>query len=147
MLAGIRNRMAPGGHLYLYNEPDEADFLDGRKSMFKTLNPFHLQTFDLPSLTRALQAAGFRVIFSTHYQGNCVVLAEMAEPHLEPMGGKARNRRLARYAAARDRSILMLPESLRGHFRCEWEAVVARAFEAGLVTLDDKGTLRLSRRS
>jgi hypothetical protein len=113
--------------------------------MFKTLNPFHLQTFDLPSLTRALQAAGFRTVFSTHYQGNCVVLAELAEPQLDPIGSKARGRRLSRYAAARDRSILMLPEGVRGHFRDEWEALMARAFEAGLVTLDDKGALRLSR--
>jgi SAM-dependent methyltransferase len=134
MLATIRGRMAPGGHLYLYNEPDEADFLDGGKSMFKTLNPFHLQTFDLPSLSRLLLAAGFRTIFSTHYQGNCVVLAELAEPTLAPLGGKAR-----------DRSILMLPDTLRGHFRDEWEPLMARAFDAGLVTLDEKGALRLTR--
>jgi hypothetical protein len=145
MLATIRSRMAPDGHLYLYNEPDEADFLDGGKSMFKTLNPFHLQTFDLPSLSRLLRAAGFRTIFSTHYQGNCVVLAELAEPTLEPLGGKARARRLARYSAARDRSILMLPDTLRGHFRDEWEPLMARAFDAGLVTLDEKGALRLTR--
>jgi len=145
MLATIRSRMAPGGHLYLYNEPDEADFLDGRKSMFKTLNPFHLQTFDLPSLSRLLRATGFRTIFSTHYQGNCVVLAELAEPTLEPLGEKARARRLTRYSAARDRSILMLPDTLRGHFRDDWEALMARAFDAGLVTLDDKGRLRLRR--
>ena len=146
MLAAIRERLAPGGHLYLYNEPDEADFLETGKSMFKTLNPFHLQTFDLPSLTRALQAAGFRAVFSTHHAGNCVVLAEVAEPGVEPLGAKARARRLARYAAARDRAILMLPDTLRGHFRDEWEPLIARAFEAGLLALDDKGALRLSRR-
>jgi SAM-dependent methyltransferase len=145
MLAAIRARLAPGGHLYLYNEPDEADFLESGKSMFKTLNPFHLQTFDLPSLLRALQNTGFRAVFSTHYQGNCVVLAEVADPRPESIGNKARARRLARYAAARDRSILMLPEGLRGHFRDEWEAVIARAFDTGLVALDDKGALRLKR--
>ena len=145
MLAAIRERLAPGGHLYLYNEPDEADFLEGGKSMFKTLNPFHLQTFDLPSLNRVLQANGFRTVFSTHYQHNCVVLAEVAEPALHALGAKARARRLARYAASRDRSILMLPDTLRGHFRDEWEDVIARAFKSGLVTLDDKGALRLRR--
>ena len=45
-LATIRQRLAPGGHLYLYNEPDEADFLETGKSIFNTLNAFHLQTFD-----------------------------------------------------------------------------------------------------
>ena len=145
MLAAIRERLAPGGHLYLYNEPDEADFLETGKSMFKTLNPFHLQTFDLPSLKRVLQANGFRTVFATHYQNNCVVLAEVAEPRMDPLGAKARGRRLAQYATARDRSILMLPDTLRGHFRDEWEDVIARAFKSGLVTLDDKGALRLSR--
>ena len=146
LLTTLRERMTPGGHLYLYNEPDEADFLDTGKSMFKTLNPFHLQTFDAASLSRALEAAGFRTVFATKYQGNCVVLAQADEPRApEPPGGKARGRRLGRYAAARDRSILMLPPALRGHFRQEWEALLARAFDNGLVTLDEKGTLRLSR--
>jgi len=145
MLAAIRERLAPGGHLYLYNEPDEADFLEGGKSMFKTLNPFHLQTFDLPSLKRVLQANGFRAVFSTHYQQNCVVLAERTEPTLDALGAKARARRVSRYAAARDRSILMLPDTLRGHFRDEWETVIARSFKSGLVTLDQKGSLRLRR--
>jgi hypothetical protein len=39
----------------------------------------------------------------------------------------------------------MLPPALRGHFRQEWESVLARAFDTGLVTLDEKGALRLSR--
>src|SRR4029078_11697021 len=41
LLASLRERMAPGGHLYLYNEPDEADLLDHGQSMVETLNPFH----------------------------------------------------------------------------------------------------------
>ena len=148
LLASLRQRMAAGGHLYLYNEPDEADFLDTGKSMFKTLNPFHLQTFDAASLSRALEAAGFRTTFSTKYQGNLVVLAQVDQPRApEPPGSKARARRLGRYAAARDRSILMLPPALRGPFSDEWESVLARAFDTGLVTLDEKGTLRLARRS
>jgi len=148
LLTTLRERMTPGGHLYLYNEPDEADFLDTGKSMFKTLNPFHLQTFDAASLARALEAAGFRTVFSTKYQGNLVLLAHVDGPRQpEAPSSKMRARRLDRYAAARDRSILMLPATLRGHFREEWESVLARAFDTGLVTLDEKGTLRLSRRS
>jgi len=148
LLASLRERMAPGGHLYLYNEPDEADFLDTGKSMFKTLNPFHLQTFDAASLARALEAAGFRTVFSTKYQGNLVVLAQLDGPREpEAPSSKMRAKRLDRYAAARDRSILMLPPALRGHFREEWESVLARAFDTGLVTLDEKGALRLRRRN
>ena len=54
----VRERLAPGGHLYLYNEPDDAEFLEQGQSMINTLNPFHLQAFDRDSLLRGLGAAG-----------------------------------------------------------------------------------------
>ena len=54
----VRERLAPGGHLYLYNEPDDAEFLNHGQSMINTLNPFHLQAFDRESLLRGLAAAG-----------------------------------------------------------------------------------------
>ena len=60
-LATVRERLTPGGHLYLYQEPMEGEFLDRGKSMFNTLNPFHLQTFNQPSAVRALEANGFEV--------------------------------------------------------------------------------------
>jgi hypothetical protein len=52
----VRRRLNPGGHVYLYNEPDERDFLHDGKSIINTLNAFHLQTFDNASLVRALGA-------------------------------------------------------------------------------------------
>ena len=59
-LRTIRERLGPGGHLYLYNEPDEHDFLETGKSIFNTLNPFHLQTFDAASLARLMSAGSSR---------------------------------------------------------------------------------------
>jgi len=142
-LAVIREKLQPGGHLYLYNEPDEADFLDTGKSIFNTLNAFHLQTFDAPSLARTLQAAGFDPIFVGHHQGNCVALARVASGPWESLSGKDRSKRLARYALARDRGILMLPEPLRARFGGEWDGLVERAFAAKLVDFDGDGQLRL----
>ena len=43
-LATVRSRLRPGGHLYIYSESVEAEFLEQGHSMFNTLNPFHLQT-------------------------------------------------------------------------------------------------------
>ncbi len=148
-LATIRKRLAPGGHLYLYNEPDEADLLNGGKSMFKTLNPFHLQTFDAPSLGRVLRSAGFEPTLITHHRHNFVVMARVPPeaPAWEPIPKPQRARRLRRYAAARDRAILMLPADLRGRFAAEWEAVVERALASKALELDPKGHLRLVRAS
>jgi SAM-dependent methyltransferase len=144
-LATIRERLAPGGHLYLYNEPDEADFLDTGKSMFNTLNAFHLQTFDGASLARALQSAGLEPVFIGHCQSNCVALARVPGAPIawDPLKPKERAKRVKRYALARDRSILMLPESLRARFSSEWDALVERAFAARLVDFDGDGQLRL----
>jgi SAM-dependent methyltransferase len=162
VLATLRSRLAPGGHLYLYNEPDEADFLTGGKSMFNTLNPFHLQTFDAPSLVRGLRANGFASTFVAHHDGHIVVLATAdgsagGSVHLkvdttyegearvddDRIGEDERQRRLSAYERARTVAILSLPEPLRHHFASEWEAVVARAFVHGWTDVDRQGRMRL----
>jgi SAM-dependent methyltransferase len=147
-LATIRQRLAPGGHLYLYNEPDESDFLESGKSMFNTLNAFHLQTFDAASLVRALQCAGFEPVYVGHHQDNCIALARVTndEASWDPISRKALARRVAKYAQARDLAILSLPEQLRGLFASEWDAVVQRAFAAKTIDFDGDGNLRLLKR-
>ena len=143
-LAAIRSKLAPGGHLYLYNEPDEADFLESRKSIFNTLNAFHLQTFDGASLARALAGAGFEPVFLGHHLGNCVALARVGEAvEWEPMRQRERDKRVAAYAASRDRGILALPAELRGLFADEWEAILERGLAAQLVEHDADGRPRL----
>jgi SAM-dependent methyltransferase len=148
-LCTIRERLAPGGHLYLYNEPDENDFLETGKSIFNTLNPFHLQTFDGASLARALTSAGFEPVYIGHHHDNCIALAKAAPVRGEwkPISRKDVARRTAKYAQARDIGILSLPERLRGRFADEWDAVVERAFAAKQVDLDGDGQLRLVKRS
>ena len=148
LLSTVRERLAPNGHLYLYNEPDESDFLDGTKSMFRVLNPFHLQTFDRDSLARALRSAGFEPVFLSHHRENLVALARIAPARQEWkwMSAKRREKRVARYARARDRSILMVPERLQGRFAHEWPDVVERAYANGQIEFDAEGHLRLVKR-
>jgi SAM-dependent methyltransferase len=147
-LATIRQRLAPGGHLYLYNEPDERDFLESGKSIFNTLNAFHLQTFDGASLARALQSAGFEPVYIGHHHDNCVALARVAAGSAtwDPMSKKELARRVTRYAQARDLGILLLPDRLKGLFASEWEAVVQRAFAAKTIDFDGDGNLRIVKR-
>jgi hypothetical protein len=147
-LTTIRQRLAPGGHLYLYNEPDESDFLDSGKSIFNTLNAFHLQTFDGASLARALQSAGFEPVYIGHHHDNCIALARVAGEGAswDAISKKDLARRTARYAVSRDLGILSLPERLRGLFAQEWESVVQRAFAAKTIDLDGDGNLRIVKR-
>jgi SAM-dependent methyltransferase len=147
-LATIRQRLAPGGHLYLYNEPDEGDFLDSGKSIFNTLNAFHLQTFDSAALSRALQSAGFAPVYIAHHHDNCIALARVAGDGAawDPISKKQVARRVAKYAQARDIGILCLPDRLRGLFAQEWETVVQRAFAAKTIDFDGDGNLRVLKR-
>jgi SAM-dependent methyltransferase len=144
-LATIRQRLAPGGHLYLYNEPDEADFLATGKSIFNTLNAFHLQTFDGAALARALQSAGFEPVYVGHYHDNCIALARVApeETRWDRIKEKELARRVAQYSRARDLGILTLPDRLHGVFASEWDAVVQRAFAAKAIDFDGDGNLRV----
>jgi len=144
-LGVIREKLNPGGHLYLYNEPDEAEFLETGKSIFNTLNPFHLQTFDGASLARVLQSAGFEPVFIGHHQDNCIALARAASTPVawDPISTTELANRVTQYARVRDRGILMLPERLRARFASEWDAVVERGFAAKFVDFDGNGQLRL----
>jgi SAM-dependent methyltransferase len=143
--ATAHRRLKPNGHIYLYNEPDERDFLADGKSMINTLNAFHLQTFDSPAITRALAASGLEPVFVTHQSKNLIALARAVAPNGDwpRMRLDERDRRLAAYQRARDVAILRLPDRLRGRFAREWDAIVERSVAAGLVDFDPSGQLRM----
>lgn len=139
----VRRRLVPGGHLYLYNEPDDAEYLTGNQSMLATLNPLHMQSFDRPSLARALGANGFDVLFHKRRDENHICLAKMTGASWTPMTEQDRKRRVRSYRRARDRAILSLQGDLRARFAGEWEQVVARGVKDGVVEFDAEGRLRL----
>jgi SAM-dependent methyltransferase len=66
-LATIAGHLAPGGHLYLYNEMNEDEYLVEGKSMFN-FNPFHMQAFSRRALLRGLEANGFTTVFMTVHE-------------------------------------------------------------------------------
>jgi SAM-dependent methyltransferase len=142
-----RDRLAPGGHLYLYSEPDDAEFLEHHASMFKVLNPFHLQAFDRESLLRGLARFGFAPVFVTHERGNLVVLAVRSDTvdDFAPMSEIEREIRIERYRRAHDLSVLRLPPRVQPVFAAEWEAIVERTAAAGLAELTEEGSLRVLR--
>jgi SAM-dependent methyltransferase len=147
-LATVRSRLTPGGHLYLYQEPVETEFLERGKSMFNTLNPFHLQTFNQASAVRALEANGFKVVFCNVRDDLFLALAQAVETpdaSWERMGDSERSRRRSAYRVANDTAILRVPEHLRAPFAEDWDAVVERTVSAGLATVTKEGHVKVSR--
>ncbi len=143
LLTTLRDRIAPGGHLYLYNEDLDNEFLDHHESMFKVLNPFHFQAFDRDSLLRGLRKFGFEPVFVSQDR----VLARRLDdvPDFVPLTDTERVTRLGRYRAARDLAILRVPPHLRSVFAAEWEEIVARAHAEHLAELTPGGKLRILR--
>lgn len=147
-LATVRERLLPDGYLYLYNEPMEREFLDRGKSMFNTLNPFHLQTFNQPSAVRALEANGFTVTFCTVRDDLFLAIAQAVERRdddWQRMSGSERSRRRSAYRVANDLAILRVPEHLRAPFAKDWDAIVERSLEAGLATRTKDGRIKVNR--
>jgi SAM-dependent methyltransferase len=145
-LATVRERLTPGGHLYLYQEPMEGEFLDRGKSMFNTLNPFHLQTFNQPSAVRALEANGFRVIFCTVRDDLFLAVAQAVDvpnDNWERMSDSERSRRRSAYRVANDTAILRVPEPLRAPFAKDWDAIVERSLASGVATRTTDGRIRV----
>jgi SAM-dependent methyltransferase len=140
-------RLAPGGHLYLYNEPNDAEFLDHHESMFKVLNAFHFQAFDPEALQRALCRHGFEMTFVKSDPGGVIVLAAKSERQVlfVPMTASECETRISRYRVARDLAILRIPARLRPLFADEWDQVVERALLTGIATLTPDGHLRVRR--
>ena len=141
----ISAALAPGGHLYLYNEMDEAEFLGETRSMFSVFNPFHLQIFSPMALTRTLAARGFEVVFLGHTDRiHMMCLARKAAPVQSLMPKGELKKRSRQYTAARDLSILALPERRRAVFAAEWDQIVERAVLSGMVTVDERGRIQFN---
>jgi len=143
--AELRRKLKPGGHIYLYHEPDDVEFLAGNQSMFATLNPLHMQAFDQASVVRALAANGFETVFIKGRNLHHLVLARLPEdaPVMTPMTDRQLKSRLDSYRQAYDRAILGVDEHLRPRVAGEWSGAVERAIAAGVAEYDEKGRLRL----
>lgn len=145
-LATLRSRLAPGGHLYLYGEFIEREFLEEGHSMFNTMNPFHMQTFNGPSAVRALEANGFRVVFCTTHENRFVGLAQRLDAPADDwprMEERERKRRIAAYRDANDLAVLRVPELLRDRVAKEWDGALERSLANGTAELMKKGHVKV----
>jgi SAM-dependent methyltransferase len=145
-LATVRSRLRPGGYFYIYSEFVEAEFLEEGHSMFNTLNPFHLQTFNTPSAVRGLEANGFRMIFCTMHDGHFIGLAERMDEvpdRWQRMTHEERGRRRQQYRLAFDLAVLQVPEPLRDRVAKEWDGALERSLANGTAEIAKKGHVKV----
>jgi SAM-dependent methyltransferase len=135
--AVVHQRLKPGGHLYLYNEPDDAEYLSGKQGMFATLNALHMQAFDGASFRRGLAANAFEVVFHKRFNLSHISVSRRGESGFVPITDRERRKRVQAYSRARDRSILSLREHLRERFAGEWSEVLDRGVAGGVAELVD----------
>ena len=145
-LETIRHHLRPGGHLYIYSEFVEAEFLDEPHSMFNTMNPFHMQTFNTSSAVRALEANGFQMVFCTMIDGHLAALARMIEDvpsDRTRMPDDERKRRTRLYRIAADLAVLQMPEALRGRVADQWDGALARSVANGTAAILKGGRIKV----
>ena len=143
-LETVRSALRPGGHLYLYNEIDDSEFLDHMQSMVVTMNPLHLQAADRRSLIRALGARGFAPVFVKGHQKTTLYLAQRLEQaRWTPLDATERERRIVRYQQARDRAVLRAPAAVRDRFTDVWTTTVERAVASGVAVFDETGAVKI----
>jgi hypothetical protein len=143
-LATLAGHLAPGGHLYLYNEMNEDEYLVEGKSMFN-FNPFHMQAFSRRSLQRALAANGFTTVFMTGHQGDHVCLARRdpaAAGHWERMSDDERKRRRTAWRNAYEPAVLRMPGHARWQIK-DWDQVLKEAVDAGRAQVARDGTVKV----
>jgi SAM-dependent methyltransferase len=142
--AELRAKLRPGGHLYLHNEPDDAEFLEGNQSMLATLNPLHMQAFDQAALARGLGANGFRAVFQKHQQNEAqFCLATLDAAVFTPQTDPQRAARVDAYRRAFDSAALRVDEAVRPRLAGAWAGVVERAVASGVAEFDAHGQLRI----
>ncbi|MDA1183141.1 MAG: class I SAM-dependent methyltransferase [Acidobacteria bacterium] len=143
-LAEVRGALKPGGHLYLYNEIDDGEFLQSGQSMIATMNPLHLQACDRPSLVRAVASSGFEPVFvKGRDRRNFCLMRRVDAPDWTPVPQADLGKRIDLYRRARDRAVLRAPEGLRARFADVWPVTVERAVASGVARFDDEGQLRI----
>lgn len=141
--AELHRKLKPGGYIYLHNEPDAAEFLEGKQSMLATLNPLHMQAFDQRSLVRALAANGFETVFVKGRNFAHLCLARAAGTEMHAMDERERDARIDAYRRAFDRAVLATDPHVRPRVAAEWPRAVERAVAAGVAEFDERGQLRL----
>lgn len=141
--AALREKLVDGGHIYLYAEPDEAEAIGKRKTLFATMNPSHVPGFDRETLLRGLRRMGFEPTFVTHEGGGFACLARL-NPAVEfkPISEPVLTKRVDAYARWREFNVLNLPKQARALYADEWNRIEREALSSGVAERDALGRVK-----
>lgn len=148
--ATLRERVRPGGYVYLFGDKDDSRLYRKAAALFPELRCFHLQQFDLPTYARVLRHEGFEPFFLRHPQSgrsHIVCGARRSDAaRFEPIGGEALAERLRMYRVWRDESVLSLPAEAKALYGAELREIEDRGLREGHASLDQQARVRSKRR-
>ena len=142
----LRERLRPGGRVYLFLENDDASMFTRRKNLFGEMKCFHFQNFDLAALARCMRYNQFEPEFIRHpFGGKSSEIVCMARYDASvrgtPIATADLNARAAMYEKWRTWSLAAAPDSVRVLYADEMDAITQRAVAGGYATVDRSGKL------
>lgn len=142
----FRERLRPGGHVYLLLENDDASMFMRRKNLFGEMKCFHFQNFDLSTLARCLRYNQLEPEFIRHpFAGKTSEIVCMARHDPSARGAAISPPELSERASMYERwrtwSIAAAPEPVRALYASEMDAIARRAIAGGYASVDQSGRL------
>jgi len=140
----FRERLRPGGRVYLFLENDDSSMFTRRKNIFGEMKCFHFQNFDLSALARCMRYNQFEPEFIRHpFGGKSSELVCMAryEPSARgtPIPTNQLTARADMYEKWRTWSLAASPDSVKGLYGSEMDTFIQRAIEGGYASRDKSG--------
>jgi hypothetical protein len=130
LFKALRERLTPGGFLYLHSENDDANMFRKGKNLFGEQKCFHFQNFNLKTFSRCLRWLGFRVVFIRHPkegQSEMTCLAQVDQTvGAEAIDPNDLKERLSMYEQWHDASALNLPPHAQQVLGDEMESIRRR---------------------
>ena len=142
----FRERLRPGGRVYLYLENDDASMYARKKNLLGEMKCFHFQNFDLPGLARALRYHQLEPEFIRHPFGlksSEMLCMARFDPTVRgtPISAQALAERAEMYERWRTLSVLASPDAVRALYEPEMPDMIERAVAGGYVRIEKNGKL------
>lgn len=139
-----RERLRPGGRLYMFLENDDASMFARRKNLLGEMKCFHFQNFDLRGLARSLRWNQLEPEFIRHPFGDKsseLVCMARYDPGVrgEAIAAAELESRRTMYEKWRTWSIAGSPESVKSLYAADMDSMVQRAVAAGYGSVDAGG--------
>jgi len=151
-LSVLGEHLTPDGLLYFYMESDDTLMFERNKNLLGEMKCFHMQNFDLPTLTRVLGARGFSPEYVRHVPGKATssgmsgFARRSPTTDWTPMSSEELEQRRSMYRDWRDLSLAGVPKEVRPLVVDDEAALERDLLERGLASVNEKGRVVTTRR-